>query len=263
MDIRSLHNQSVRPSPIFLAIVALTGLGGVLAWLADAGRGDIGPFAYLAVFVFVVSGWTVSLCLHEFAHAFTAWRFGDSGVEMRGYLTLNPLRYSHPLLSLGLPMLFVALGGIGLPGGAVYVQTSFMTPVRRTVVNLTGPTANLVLAVLLLGATRICFDPAHTVFWSGVAFLAFLQVTALALNLLPVPGLDGYSALEPHLSPHTQRALEPAKAWGLLALVVLLISPALNRWFFSIVLWFFDLSGVPRQLAFWGMALTRFWSAWF
>ncbi|MGH3563503.1 MAG: site-2 protease family protein, partial [Mycobacterium sp.] len=177
-------------------------------------------------------------------------------------LTLNPLRYSHPLLSLGLPMLFIALGGIGLPGGAVYLRTAFMTPVRRTLVSLAGPSANLLLAVLLLAATQALFDPAHAVFWAGVAFLGFLQVTALLLNLLPVPGLDGYGALEPHLSPHTQRALEPVKGWGLLALLVLLISPALNRWFFSIVFWFFDLSGVPRLLASWGMELTRFWSAW-
>jgi Zn-dependent protease len=256
---RQLRSQSVRPSPIFLAIVALTGLGGVLAWLAEA---DPRPLAYAGVFIFVIAGWLASLCLHEFGHAVTAWRFGDTGVEMRGYLTLNPLRYSHPLLSLGLPMLFIALGGIGLPGGAVYVQTSFMTPARRTMVSLAGPSANLILAVLLLGVTRVYYEPTHAVLWSGVAFLGFLQITALVLNLLPVPGLDGYGALEPHLSPETQRALEPVKGWGLLALLVLLISPVLNRWFFAIVLWFFDLSGVPSIFVSWGMALTRFWSAW-
>ena len=51
------------------------------------------------------------------------------------------------------------------------------------------------------------WDPDRVVFWGGVAFLGFLQVTAVMLNLLPIPGLDGYSALEPHLSPDTQRAL--------------------------------------------------------
>ena len=111
----------MRPSPIFLAIVALTVVGGALAWSsADATR----PLAYIGVFIFVIAGWLVSLCLHEFGHAYTAWRFGDHDVAVRGYLTLNPLKYSHPLLSLGLPVLFIALGGIGLPGGAVYVRTS-------------------------------------------------------------------------------------------------------------------------------------------
>ena len=253
-------HQSVRPSPIFLALVAITTVGGVLAWLAAA---TVRPMAYVGVFIFVIAGWLVTLCLHEFAHAFTAWRFGDHDVEVRGYLTLNPLKYSHPLLSLGLPVLFIALGGIGLPGGAVYVRTSFMTKRQKTLVSLAGPFANIVFAVLLLLLTRLLYDPAHGVFWAGMAFLGFLQVTAVVLNLLPIPPLDGYSALEPHLSPETQRALEPAKQFGFFILLILLIAPPLNQWFFSVVDWFFDLSGVPTVLWRIGSQLTRFWSVWF
>ena len=107
----------------------------------------------------MIAGWLVSLCLHEFGHAYTAWRFGDRDVAVRGYLTLNPLKYTHPLLSLGLPLLFIALGGIGLPGGAVYVRTSCMTPRQPTLVSLAGPAANLLLAVLLLALTRLYYDP--------------------------------------------------------------------------------------------------------
>ncbi len=258
MSIRSIH-QSVRPSPIFLAIVAVTALGGVLAWLAAA---TPTPLAYAGVFIFVIAGWVVSLSLHEFGHAFTAWRFGDRDVEIRGYLTLNPLKYSNPLLSLALPLVFIALGGIGLPGGAVYLRTSSMTNRQRTLVSLAGPFANLVLAVLLLALTRLFYDPAHSVFWAGMAFLGFLQITALLLNLLPIPGLDGYSALEPHLSYDTQRALNGFKQWGFFILFILLIAPPLNQWFFSIVYWFFELSGVPAFLSGAGSQLTRFWSAW-
>jgi len=258
VSIRPLR-QSVRPSPIFLLIVGMTAIGGVIAWSAAE---TIGPLARLGVFVFVIAGWLVSLCLHEFGHAFTAWRFGDHDVAVRGYLTLNPLKYSSPLLSLGLPLLFIALGGIGFPGGAVYVRTSFMTPRQRTLVNLAGPSANVLLAVVLLVITRLFYDPYHGVFWSAVAFLAFLQITALLLNLLPIPGLDGYGALEPHLSPETQRAVAPAKQFGFLILLVLLLAPALNHWFFSIVYWFFELSGVSHWLAQIGSQLTRFWSTW-
>ena len=46
-------------------------------------------------------------------------------------------------------------------------------------------------------------------------------------------------------------------------LLLLLFTPQVNRWFFGFVLWFFDASGVPRQLIGWGMDLTRFWSTWF
>jgi Zn-dependent protease len=258
VNIRPLH-QSVRPSPVFLAILALTVAGGALAWFCG---NTVRPLSYAAVFVLVVAGWLVSMCLHEFGHAYTAWRFGDRDVAIRGYLTLNPLKYSNPVLSIALPLIFIALGGIGLPGGAVYVRTSWMTARQRTQVSLAGPAANALLAVLLLAVTAVFFDPAHGVFWSGLAFLGFLQVTALLLNLLPIPGLDGYGALEPHLGDDNRRALEPAKQWGFFILLILLLVPPLNELFFSVVFWLFDLSGVPHWLVGNGGALTRFWSAW-
>ena len=252
--------ESVRPSPIFLALVGVTAIGAVLAWLAGA---TARPLAYAGVFVFVIAGWLVSLCLHEFGHASTAWHFGDRDAEVRGYLTLDPRRYSHPALSLLLPMVFIALGGIGLPGAAVYLRTWFMTPTRRTLVSLAGPAANVVLAVLLLTLTRLFFDPRHWVLWAGVAFLGFLQIMAVILNLLPIPGLDGYDALEPHLSPETQRAVAPAKQYAVFILLFLFLAPAVGQWLYSLAAWFFEFSGVPVLLASAGNSLTRFWSQWF
>ncbi|MDY6996478.1 MAG: site-2 protease family protein [Actinomycetota bacterium] len=258
MNVRPLH-RPVRPSPVFLALIAATAAGGVLAWLSAS---QARPLAYVGVFVFVIFGWLVTLCVHEFAHAYTAWRFGDHDVAVRGYLTLNPLKYSHPLLSLGLPVLFIAIGGIGLPGGAVYVRTGFMTARRQTLVSLAGPAVNLAFAIALLTLARTLFDPARSVFWAGIAFLGFLQLTALLLNLLPIPGLDGYGALEPHLSAETRRAVAPAKQWGFFILLLVLIAPPLNQWFFSAVYWLFGLSGVSPGLSWEGSQLTRFWSAW-
>jgi Zn-dependent protease len=252
--------HSVRPSPIFLAIVGLTVFGGVLAWLAGNERSGL---AYAGVFILVIAGWVVSLCLHEFGHAFTAWRFGDRGAAIRGYLDLDPRRYSNPMLSLGLPLLIIALGGIGLPGAAVYLRTSYMSAKQRTLVSLAGPAANLLIGAVLLVVIRSFIDPDHLALWCGIAFLAFLQVTAVLLNLLPIPGLDGYSALEPHLSPETQRAVEPAKQFGWLIVLVIFIAPALNQWFFGLVFWFYELSGVPAILAGQGMHLTQFWHLWF
>ncbi len=230
-----------------------------MAWLSAS---TVQPLAYIGVFIFVIAGWLVSLCLHEFAHAFTAWRFGDHDVEVRGYLTLNPLRYAHPVLSIVFPVLIIAIGGIGLPGGAVWVRTSWMTKRQKTLVSLSGPFTNLAFAVVLLVLTRLAYDDAHEVFWAGMAFLGFLQVTAFVLNILPVPGFDGYGALEPHLSPQTQRAVAPAKGWAFIIVLLLLFTPEVNRWFFTVVLWFFDIFNVPPWLVFDGRGLTQFWSAW-
>jgi Zn-dependent protease len=252
---RDLH-QSVRPSPIFWAILSVAALGGGLAyWVGD----DIGPLAYAAVFIMVIAGWVVSLCLHEFGHAFSAWKFGDHDSALRGYLDLDPRRYVSPVWSIVVPIAITAIGGIGLPGAAVYVRTSYMSAKQRTLVSLAGPTANLLLAVLLLEVTNLFFDPLHPVLWAGVAFLGFLQITALLLNMLPIPGLDGYNALEPHLSPETQRALAQFKPYGFLLLFFLLLAPPLNQWFFGLVDYVFELSGVPRLLWQLGAGLTQFW----
>ena len=59
------------------------------------------------------------------------------------------------MLSIVLPVLIIAIGGIGLPGGAVWVRTSFMTKRQKTLVSLAGPFTNVVFAVLLLALTAL------------------------------------------------------------------------------------------------------------
>ncbi|WP_137724003.1 site-2 protease family protein [Prescottella subtropica] len=250
------RSAAVRPSPVFLGIVAVAVAGGVLAWRAgsDPSSGRIG------VFLLVVAGWVVTLCLHEFAHAYLAWRAGDHDVVLRGYLTLDPRRYTQPLLSIGLPVLFLALGGIGLPGGAVYLNTWSMPPRTRTRVALAGPAVNMVAAVVLLAIVRLFgVESEHRVFWYGLSFLAFLQVMAAILNLLPVPGLDGYAALEPHLKASTRASLDKVKPYGLLLLIALLFVPQINTAFFDAIYTIFGLSGIPDVYAAFGSYLMQFW----
>jgi Zn-dependent protease len=249
---------AVRPSPVFLLLVAVTVAGGVLAW--DTAEPTSGR-AKLGVFVLVVSGWIVSVCLHEFGHAYIAWRAGDREVALRGYLTLNPVRYSHPLLSIGLPMLFIALGGFALPGGAVYLQSQNFATRTQRLISAAGPATNAVLAVVLLAIVRLYGSAdSHAAFWFGLSFLGFLQVTATVLNLLPIPGTDGYGILEPSLSYQTRRALDQIRPYGLLLLLAILWIPQLNKLFFDIVDALFGLSGVPSDWAGIGSWLVRFWT---
>lgn len=257
MTFPEVRRAAVRPSPVFLAVVAVAVVGGVLAWRAAPQSTAAG----VGVFLLVVGGWVVTVCLHEFGHAYTAWRHGDHEVAARGYLTLNPLRYSHPLLSIGLPVLFIAIGGIGLPGGAVYLRTDLLTPRAARRISLAGPAVNALSAVVLLTVIRWFGDAGtHPVFWWGLSFLAFLQVMATVLNLLPIPGLDGYAALEPSLSPRTRRSLDQYKGLGMLALIALLFVPAINRAFFDAIYGLFALSGVPGVWAQYGNFLMRFWA---
>ncbi|MEU6563513.1 site-2 protease family protein [Nocardia nova] len=251
------RRNAVRPSPVFLLIVAITVLGGALAWDAD----PLSTRAKAGVFVLVVAGWILSVCLHEFGHAYTAWRAGDREVEIRGYLTLNPVKYSHPLLSIALPIFFIALGGFALPGGAVYLNTQNFSPRTYRAISAAGPAINALCAVVLLVIIRFAGSAeSHAAFWFGLSFLAFLQITATILNLLPIPGTDGYAILEPSLSYQTRRSLEQVKPFGLLLLLAILWVPELNRIFFNVVYRVFELSGVSSTWVDIGSYLTRFWT---
>jgi Zn-dependent protease len=276
-DFGRRRRTAVRPSPLFLVVVAATVLGAASAWwqtTSGSRAGDVG------VFVFVLAGWVLSVCLHEFAHAYAAYRAGDRSVEAAGYLTLNPFKYAHPVLSILLPLVFIVSGGIGLPGGAVYLHPrTFRSKASRSIAAASGPAVNLVLGVVciwfaknnetdVLSHLNYLFAPSgsgdigHARFWCAVAFLGLLQMTAAVLNLLPVPGLDGWAIIEPYLNPITVQAAEKIKPWGLLGVIVLLTINDLNARFFQLVYWIydrFDGTHVSKYMASFGHEFFKWW----
>ncbi|NKB18096.1 MAG: hypothetical protein HC770_08495 [Pseudanabaena sp. CRU_2_10] len=64
--------------------------------------------------LFIITIAVLATCVHEFGHAIVAYWGGDTSVKDKGYLTFNPLKYTHPATSIALPLLFVALGGIAI-----------------------------------------------------------------------------------------------------------------------------------------------------
>ena len=248
------------PSPIFVGIVAIFAVAGFMAW---TGFGNAG----VDVFLFVVSGWLVSLCLHEYGHAVAGYFSGDRSVADRGYLRLNPLKYTNPLLSIVLPIVIVIIGGIGLPGGAVWIDHRHINSrAKDSLISVTGPLANIVLALVasvpfLLGFADNGLSDPHYAFWSALALLAFLQVTAAILNLLPIPGLDGGGIIYPWLSREYQRAWNLFAPYGFMVLFLLLWQvPQINEHFYDFVFFFTDRLDLDRQLISEGLSLMRFWS---
>ncbi len=256
------------PSPVFVAIVAIFAVSGVMVWTKF---GNVGFDAFL----FVVSGWLVSLCLHEYAHAVAAYFSGDLTVAERGYLRLNPLKYTSPLLSIVLPVVVVILGGIGLPGGAVWIDHRYInSKLKDSLISAAGPLTNVILALVaalpfLLGfgpevvqtGFQTVVDTDHLEFWLALSALAFLQVTASVLNLLPIPGLDGGSILRPWLSPAYRRAWDTFAPFGFLLLFVALWQTSLGTYFYSVVRWISELFGLNTDLISNGLELMRFWSS--
>lgn len=211
-------------------------------------------------FIVVIVGWVFSLCLHEFSHAVVAYYGGDTSVKDKGYLTFNPLKYTHPVYSIVLPVVFLLLGGIGLPGGAVYIETWRLRSKRwESAVSLAGPASNLVLAILL--AIILNFLPVSSSgIWPGLAFLALLQVTAVVLNLIPVPPFDGYRALAPFLNRQLRFNIDQySNIILMIVFVVLWYVPFVNDFFWLAVGWISFRMQIPVSLAMLGLSQFQFW----
>lgn len=190
-------------------------------------------YSGVTMFLFVVTGWILSLALHEFGHAVVAYIGGDRSVVEKGYLTLDVRKYVDIKTSLLFPIGILILGGIGLPGGAVWINTgAIRSPVMRSLMSAAGPAASGACALLCLVPVRLdLFEAEWLVI--GLSLLGWIQVIAMVFNLLPIPGLDGYGIIEPHLSQQTLRAIAPYRQYGIMVVIIAIwfIPPARDAFF--------------------------------
>lgn len=253
----------------------LLGLAAFFAYLFVALPGNA-----MTTFFIVIAGWVFSVTLHEFSHAIVAYWGGDHTVRDKGYLSFNPLKYTHPMLSIGLPLLFLALGGIGLPGGAVYIERHRLrNKWWSAAVSAAGPLANTLLALLLAAPFLLGLVDVNVVFWraqgmpveadgiwsngtlwTAVAFLAMLQVTAVLFNLIPVPPLDGFGIIEPFLDQRMRMQLRQLGAYSLMLIFVALwfIPPVANS-FWNTIFSITDMLEIPGWLINEGFRNFMFW----
>lgn len=129
--------------------------------------------------------------IHEFAHAWMAWRLGDSTAKDLGRLTLNPLKH---LDVLGTLMVFVVGFGWAKP---VPVNPYNLQGGRKgmALVAVVGPLSNLVLATTVALLWRASgFVGGETVANVALVFI-YLNIALLFFNLIPFPPLDGFRVL--------------------------------------------------------------------
>ncbi len=205
--------------------------------------------------LFVLAGAVLATCLHEFGHAIVAYWGGDKTVKSKGYLTLNPLKYTDVSTSLVLPIVFLLMGGFALPGGAVYINTHLLRgPAWKSAVSAAGPVMTAITALLLSIPFWLNNDSVYAYasgwFWPALAFLAQIEIAVLLLNLLPIPALDGYGILEPWLPLSMQRQLRGLKKYGFLFLLAMFwTSPDFSRWFWGASFAIAERLGIPQVLA--------------
>jgi Zn-dependent protease len=236
----AIAKQTVSGNPVGLIL---------LACLVSAFLMTVNDFPPLT-FIFVMLGWILAVGVHEFGHAWVAWLGGDHTVRDKGYLTLDPRKYADLQTTLIWPLIALALGGIGFPGGAVWLREDLMRgPLWRSAASLAGPAGSFLVLVLLAVPLAIWpTDGESQTLAAAVAFLAFLQATAVVLNLLPVPGFDGFAAAK----------VEPVAP--LIVLALLLLVPGASRVLFGLALSLAQAVGLPIDLAFQGLSDFRFWT---
>src|SRR5688572_206175 len=161
----------------------------------------------------ILIGWIMSVVLHEWAHGFVAYLGGDYTIKERGGLSLNPLQYVDPVMSLLLPAVFLLMGGVPLPGGVTYIRTDLLRSRGwQSAVAFAGPAMNLLLFVLL----ALPFHPKvgwidatisagqYTTWHIFLGAMAQLQIISVVINLIPVPPLDGFNLISPYMDEETR-----------------------------------------------------------
>jgi Zn-dependent protease len=159
----------------------------------------IGIAGFLIRALLLVPALLIAIPVHEMGHAVAAYLLGDRSVRYFGYLKPDPRRYIEPL---GAIAVFFALVGWGR---RVPVQSNRINTTRqRVLLELGGPAANLLVAVVLgfilralvrMGAP-FSFDPGPGLLLAALFVIVWLNLSLFAFNLLPVPGLDGWNIIE-------------------------------------------------------------------
>jgi Zn-dependent protease len=179
-----------------------------------------------------------AITLHEAAHGFVARMFGDPTAHQAGRISLNPARHIDPIGTLLVPVaILLASKLLGSPGmlfgWAKPVPVDFgrlRRPKQDMLwVALAGPAANLLMAILWAFSLRLFLESGlQESFWFEMAVVGVnVNLVLMALNLLPIPPLDGgriLFSLLPNRLAWQYSKLEP---YGLVIVVILLVTDVL------------------------------------
>jgi len=246
-------------SPVFLGLLAVVVLTGVLLWFGFFPQA-LGPLTL----AFVVSGWIATVCVHEFCHALVAYIAGDRAVATSGYLTFDPLRYTNFLMSIVFPAAFLLIGGIALPGGAVYINRGALrSKWWDSAVSLAGPVGTLLCGVLFAAMIIVSYlvglvRSDNIAFFQALAVLGFVEMYAFVLNLVPIPPLDGFGIIRPWLPYSMQSA---AAQLGTFALILVFAAiwyvPSINLFFVHSATTLAAMFGIDPDLIYFGQQHFR------
>jgi len=166
-----------------------------------------------------------SMPIHEWAHAWAAYRLGDDTAAMRGRLTINPLAHLDPIGTLAL--VFFGYGwGKPVPVSPYRLRGNWRA--SWALVSAAGPFSNLVLAMLAaipfrMGWLDIYANSGSAISLEGILIEFMIINLSLAIfNLIPFPPLDGSRILAWLLPPKWARMMDRLEQYGGAGLMLVL-----------------------------------------
>ena len=223
------------------------------------------------VFLLYLPVLAFSVVAHEYAHGYAALRQGDDTAYMLGRLTFNPLKHIDPFLTLILPIVLVAMGGVALMGAKpVPVNPRKYRRFKQgdIIVSLAGIATNLALAlictvlVIALGHIPVVDSAAETqaLLQAMMGWGVRINLSLAMFNLLPIPPLDGSHVLKYLLPPGWAYGFQRMGFYGLILIYFLLRGGIFFWWMTPARLATYGLLGfagdhatlLPSVLAPWG-----------
>jgi Zn-dependent protease len=199
------------------------------------------PIERLMGYVFTTAIFLVSLTIHEYAHAWTAYRYGDDTAARMGRLTLNPIAHISLFGTIILPLLV----GFGW-AKPVPVNFSVLSRDQMLKVALAGPASNLLLALGLALAFHLFHLAAFPLIGFFVRLVIFYNIVLAVFNLLPIPPLDGSRIVDAKLtSAEAVAAYRKFSQYGMAILVGFLFFGGFDRIIAPIVGVLYGLLGLP------------------
>jgi Zn-dependent protease len=192
-----------------------------------------------------------AITLHEAAHGWVANKLGDPTAKNRGRITMNPLKHIDPMGTIVVP-LFLAMVSPFVMGWAKPVPVEpryFKSPLLdMALVAVAGPASNFLMAcfwAMFILVAGMLLEPSPS-----MAFLAemgkngiIINIVLMVLNLLPIPPLDGGRVVAGVLPPSLALPFMQLERFGMIIVLLLLVSGILGKIMWPIVLHFVKIIG--------------------
>ena len=193
------------------------------------------------------------ITLHELGHGAVAYMLGDDTAKRAGRLTLNPIRHIDPW---GLVMMVLFRFGWAKP--VPVNMYNFKKPRQGMAVTaLAGPVVNLVIAVVFIFLYGLLYRPlylaggafARSVF-EMISTTGYLSLALAVFNLIPISPLDGSKVLFSFLSDSAYAKLMRYERYGMIVLMLLVVSGGLSGTLSSVTGWIYDKLFFIAEFAF-------------